>query len=637
MRIRKMAAGFMMACLLFQMPQMQTFTYAAVESDGGTADIQLQGKVLKNNMSVTVIVYDAKTWDVIPHANVALQSAKNYAEANREGKVTLTGLVEQQTYDIFISYVGYESQTIRYQCVEDNAEIKVYLNWEKKNSGGGPSGGGAGGNGPSSSKGPGIDESEGQPGEIVPGEDGTIVPGDQPADGNQGQPGTGGQTITGGQTGTNGRPGTEDEETEESGEEGQNGQDQNGGGGAIDRNPTLPETGDGIWKQITEDEIGDSIQSGEPFLIETDQEGVLPLKTDAFSEHDRGLLGENELWARHTEDEGWSLIVVNKEPETETLVVRQAKIPHSIMETARAEGAGVQVIFREGEKDGAAATFPPGFFDKEDTKEKDLSVEYDRDNGEMAMAYSLPAEHSEAGKLVVSENAFTFAGDNGFHIKAKIYNPSDEEDLWYEWQFTADDLKQGEAADADLYIHNDSMDTANAENALKSLSTWRRVQLFSINHHGALPAPASLRIKNLAGFPEQRTVSYLTYNTDAGQRETLFDNVGFDDEGFAVIPRMEHCSSYALVGTIWWWWIALSTATIAALLALIYYFVKQKRKRSVIMNEVWEESKDNVVSGGISETGVINGASAANESTVINNTNEGNGISAGNEHSEEGK
>ena len=60
MRIRKMVAGMMMACLLFQMPQMQALTYGAVESDGGTADIQLQGKVLKNNMSVTVVVYDDK-------------------------------------------------------------------------------------------------------------------------------------------------------------------------------------------------------------------------------------------------------------------------------------------------------------------------------------------------------------------------------------------------------------------------------------------------------------------------------------------------------------------------------------------------------------------------------------------------
>ena len=94
--------------------------------DGGTADIQLQGKVLKNNMSLTVIVYDAKTWDEIPHAKVALQSEKNYAETNYDGKVTLTGLVEQQTYDIFISYVGYESQKISYQCIDDNAEIKVY-------------------------------------------------------------------------------------------------------------------------------------------------------------------------------------------------------------------------------------------------------------------------------------------------------------------------------------------------------------------------------------------------------------------------------------------------------------------------------------------------------------------------------
>ena len=69
MRIRKMVAGMMMACLLFQMPQMQALTYGAVESDGGTADIQLQGKVLKNNMSVTVLVYSEKTKDLIEGAN----------------------------------------------------------------------------------------------------------------------------------------------------------------------------------------------------------------------------------------------------------------------------------------------------------------------------------------------------------------------------------------------------------------------------------------------------------------------------------------------------------------------------------------------------------------------------------------
>ena len=150
MRIRKMVAGMMMACLLFQMPQMQALTYGAVESDGGTADIQLQGKVLKNNMSVTVLVYSEKTKDLIEGATVALQDWSNYTITNKTGKVTLTGLVEQQTYDIFVGCGGYESKLINYLCVEDNVEIKVYLPLDKSGgSGGGPGGGGSGTNGPS--------------------------------------------------------------------------------------------------------------------------------------------------------------------------------------------------------------------------------------------------------------------------------------------------------------------------------------------------------------------------------------------------------------------------------------------------------------------------------------------------------
>lgn len=592
MRIRKMVAGMMMACLLFQMPQMQALTYGAVESDGGTADIQLQGKVLKNNMSVIVTVYDAKTWDTLSHADVALQEVNNYAETNRQGQVTLTGLVEQQTYNIFVSHSGYESKTISYTCIDDNVELKVYLDWEKHSGGGGP--GGAGGNGPSTGKGPGIDTSESQPedtpGDIIPGQDDTTITPGQPTTGNQNPAGT--------------QPGEDDQNTEPTDENNQDEDNQPESPGGIETNPIMPESGDGVWIRITEDEINNSIDSGESLTIEAGEEGVDPLKTGVFSEHDKGLLGDNELWTRYTEEDGWSLIVINEEPKTETLVVRQAQIPHSVMDTAKSKKADVQVIFREGDQDGAAAIFPAGFFEKEDTEGKDLSVEYDKETGAMTMTYSLPGAHSDAGSLVISENAFAFAGEKGFNLKSKIYNPSDDEDLWYEWHFTSEDLKQVEAVDTDLYIHNDSQDIENAENALSSLARWRRVQLFSINYHGPLPAPASLRVKNLAGFPEEKTVSYQTYNTDLGKPETLYTNVGFDSEGFAVIPRMEHCSSYALVGAIWWWWLAAGAAGIAAVLALLYYMIKQKKKRSAIMNEVWVESQEEESTGGIVEEGV---------------------------------
>ena len=594
MRIRKMVAGMMMACLLFQMPQMQALTYGAVESDGGTADIQLQGKVLKNNMSVTVMVRDAKTWDKIANVKVALQDENNFAKTNQNGEVTSIGLVEQQTYDIIISYVGYETKTITYECIEDDARLEVFLDWQKVHSGGGPGGGGSGTSGPSTGKGPGIDTSESQPedtpGDIVPGQDDTTITPGQPTTGNQNPAGT--------------QPGEDDQNTEPTDENNQDEDNQPESPGGIETNPTMPESGDGVWIRITEDEINNSIDSGEPLTIEAGEEGVDPLKTGVFSEHDKGLLGDNELWTRYTEEDGWSLIVINEEPKTETLVVRQAKIPHSVMDTAKSKKADVQVIFREGDKDGAAAIFPAGFFEKEDTEGKDLSVEYDKETGAMTMTYSLPGAHSDAGSLVISENAFAFAGEKGFNLKSKIYNPSDDEDLWYEWHFTSEDLKQVEAVDTDLYIHNDSQDIENAENALSSLARWRRVQLFSINYHGPLPAPASLRVKNLAGFPEEKTVSYQTYNTDLGKPETLYTNVGFDSEGFAVIPRMEHCSSYALVGAIWWWWLAAGAAGIAAVLALLYYMIKQKKKRSAIMNEVWVESQEEESTGGIVEEGV---------------------------------
>lgn len=599
MRIRKMVAGMMMACLLFQMPQMQALTYGAVESDGGTADIQLQGKVLKNNMSVTVVVYDGKDGTLLENATVALDSWSNYALTNKTGKVTLTGLVEQQKYDVYVGCGGYESEIVEYTCIEDNVEIEVYLPLDKSGgSGGGPGGGGSGTNGPSTGKGPGIDTSESQPGGITPGDTGENIPGQDDTTITPGQPTTGNQNPAGTQ------PGEDDQNTEPTDENNQDEDNQPESPGGIETNPAMPESGDGVWIRITEDEINNSIDSGESLTIEAGEEGVDPLKTGVFSEHDKGLLGDNELWTRYTEEDGWSLIVINEEPKTETLVVRQAQIPHSVMDTAKSKKADVQVIFREGDQDGAAAIFPAGFFEKEDTEGKDLSVEYDKETGAMTMTYSLPGAHSDAGSLVISENAFAFAGEKGFNLKSKIYNPSDDEDLWYEWHFTSEDLKQVEAVDTDLYIHNDSQDIENAENALSSLARWRRVQLFSINYHGPLPAPASLRVKNLAGFPEEKTVSYQTYNTDLGKPETLYTNVGFDSEGFAVIPRMEHCSSYALAGAIWWWWLAAGAAGIAAVLALLYYMLKQKKKRSAIMNEVWVESQEEESTGGIVEEGV---------------------------------
>lgn len=664
MRIKKMAAGFIMACLLFQMPQMQNHIYAAVESDGGTADIELQGKVLKNNMSVTVIVYDAKTWDEISHASVALQEERNYALTGQDGKVTLTGLVEQQTYEIFISYVGYESQTISYTCVDDNMELKVYLNWQKQNSGGGPNGGGGGGGG---TVGPGIDPSESQPDRVTPGES---VPGDDDINGGQDGVNGGQNRVDGGQSGTdqNGTGSNSQNETDRSSQDGtgQNGESadgQNGtgdkagtntkdakksdeelhkSGGGIGRNPILPGSGseDDIWTQIKKGDVKKSADTGEALIVKAGAAGGSDLRLTAFNEHDQELLGDNELWARCKNGEDWCLTLINNQPEADALIIRQARVPHSIMETARERNLDVHVIFREGEEGGLEALFPAALFANEDVNEKDLYVEYDQESGGVNMAYCLSGEHSDKKKLTVPEQAFIFAGEKGLNLKARVYNPSDEKDLWYEWTFAPGDLQQMQVADTDLYINNDSRDIESSDNPLSSLAIWRKVQLFTINHHGELPAPATLRIKNLAGFPEDRSVSYRTYNTDTGKVQTLYKDIRFDSESFAVIPRMEHCSSYALAGAIWWWWLALAAVAAVLLLALLYYFMKKKKEKSAIMSAVWEESKDDKET---EDTSHINDAGAANDIETANDTGAANdagvvaGIDQDSENSEEGK
>ena len=134
------------------------------------------------------------------------------------------------------------------------------------------------------------DSSESQPGltpgDIVPGQDDTTITPGQPTTGNQNPAGT--------------QPGEDDQDTEITDENNQGEDSQPESPGGIETNPTMPESGDGVWIRITEDEIDNSINSGEPLTIEAGEEGVDPLKTGVFSEHDKGLLGENELWTRYT-------------------------------------------------------------------------------------------------------------------------------------------------------------------------------------------------------------------------------------------------------------------------------------------------------------------------------------------------
>lgn len=666
MRIKKMAAGFIMACLLFQMPQMQNHIYAAVESDGGTADIELQGKVLKNNMSVTVIVYDHRG-SRLKEATVALQDWSNYTITGKNGEARLEGLLEQQTYDIFVGCGGFESQLISYLCVDDHAEIEVHLVREKSSGGGGGPNGGGGGGG---TVGPGIDPTESQPGDLTPGETEEAVPGGDGTNG--GQNGTGGnsQNGTGGNgqngAGSNGQNGSEDNGQNETSGNGQNEAESNGqngtgdkagtntkdakksdeelhkSGGGIGRNPILPGSGseDDIWTQIKKGDVKKSADTGEALIVKAGAAGGSDLKLTAFNEHDQELLGDNELWARCKNGEDWCLTLINNQPEADALIIRQARVPHSIMETARERNLDVHVIFREGEEGGLEALFPAALFANEDVNEKDLYVEYDQETGGVNMAYCLSGEHSDKKKLTVPEQAFIFAGEKGLNLKARVYNPSDEKDLWYEWTFTPGDLQQMQVADTDLYINNDSRDIESSDNPLSSLAIWRKVQLFTINHHGELPAPATLRIKNLAGFPEGRSVSYRTYNTDTGKVQTLYKDIRFDSESFAVIPRMEHCSSYALAGAIWWWWLALAAVAAVLLLALLYYFMKKKKEKSAIMSAVWEESKDDKET---EDTSHINDAGAANDTETANDTGAANdagvvaGIDQDSENSEEGK
>ena len=104
------------------------------------------------------------------------------------------------------------------------------------------------------------------------------------------------------------------------------------------------------------------------------------------------------------------------------------------------------------------------------------------------------------------------------------------------------------------------------------------MQYLTTAHSGPLPAPASLRIRNLAGFPSGmggnflpgappgRGLSYLTVDGQTGQAVSLYTGLAVGDDGFVTVGRMEHCSPYALAGGMLWQFLAVMLTAAACVL-----------------------------------------------------------------------
>lgn len=511
----------------------------SVLADTGSP-VVLSGEVVSvSNCKVTVTIVDQFS-NPLEGASVTMDG--DTFTTGADGNVEFTGFDLGETHTIEARRSGYSSNSQEYHVVEDEGAVTLML--RKRSSGGG---GGNSGKGSSAAQ----PETGYGPGNPRPPEESA----DQPApDGTAGQP----PSYSGGQE----EPGTSawqvaDQTLPASDENYPQTVKPHENKTPIQGEPIVVTAPLGVGAvQIKDPVVGESIENQAMVTVElTAPDGkTVEVSLPPFTAHDQSLYGSNELWVYSTEN-GAELVI--QVPERQDNRESEVFVPHNYSEAAVQWPADIRVVIQGTDEE---YLLPSGLFNHKTYGRLDFGIEHNYETGETSLLYILKGSHAEHS-LTAPGEAFQYASETGLPLKARIYNPEDQEELWYEWSFHPEQMDGEKIMDTDLYISP----RLPEKDKLGSYLWWRHSQPLSIAHHGPLPGTATLRVRDQFGFRTGEKVDFMTVDASGG-REVLYRNLTFDEDGFVTIGEMTHCSSYALAGNLWWWVIAIPVAMFGLLL-----------------------------------------------------------------------
>lgn len=318
--------------------------------------------------------------------------------------------------------------------------------------------------------------------------------------------------------------------------------------------------------QVPQEVVEESAATGKEIAVKYTgpdgkrHEAVLP----AFSEHDAGLLGGAEVWVEELKGQAYLHLIRDITGESVELLA-----PHNLAQAAQQNELGLRLTFREGENYVYSAELPKALVSAAAAgRQFELGLRYAR--GGASLLFTKGGAHSEAA-LPVPGEGFGFAAQQGMDLTVELYDPERDDELWYQWVFTADALKKAGLRDAgqvqqsyDLFI----TDTPETDDPILERTAGWHSQYVIVAHHGPLPAPAKLRVKNLAGFEEP--VSFWYQDPETGELEAISAGLMPGADGFYAAGELEHCSSYALspgraeaaggLAKNWHWWLLAAAA-----------------------------------------------------------------------------
>ena len=517
--------------------------------------VVLSGEVVSiSDCKVTVTVTDQN--------NSALEGAavtvdKRTLTTGHNGTVEFEGFDLGETHQIEASRIGYSSNSLEYHVTEDEGEVTLMLR-RRSSGGGGNSSKPSSAAKPSGGYGPGNPAPSQEPADqTVPGGTAEQPPSSpvrpETADGS-----TAAVDVPARQTLPSGH-----EENPQAGEAG-------GGQAPVQGQPIHISSPYGVNAvQIQDPVVGESIEKNAMVVVElTAPDGKqVEVSLPPFTDHDKSLYGSSELWVMSGENGVELVIQVPDRPDGKS----EAYVPHNYSEAAVQWPADIRVVIQGTDQE---LLLPSGLFIHETYGRLDFGVEHDIETGAVSLLYTLKGSHAEQS-LTAPKAAFDYASEHKLPLKARIYNPEDQEELWYEWSFAPQNMDRQNAVDTNLYISPELPDGDGLGNYL----WWRHSQPLSITHHGPLPGAATLRIRDQFGFGENEKVDFLTFDEDAG-RDVLYRDLSFDEDGFVTIGEMTHCSSYALTGNLWWWVIAAPAALLVLLLGTVWLVWRKRHEET---------------------------------------------------------
>lgn len=305
----------------------------------------------------------------------------------------------------------------------------------------------------------------------------------------------------------------------------------------------------------------------------------------AFDAHEQEALGGGTLSVIY-QDGRYMLCI--RVPREETEKKSYAGVTHNLVSFVRKENLDVWV-YTEDEPENSFLLTRQDIHDLADD-DLDILVEFDREQEEYALVLEAQtAAHGLTDSAIAPAAAFTLAKEHGLNFIFRIYDTDTGEEPWYEWVFTPEALADVEPADTDLYVRAAPEDS----DPILSMTQGKWCQYIITNHEGALPANAILRVKNLEEFPTTMDMSLIWAN--GSTMETMATGLYPDENGWYQF-KMEHCSSYALIETVyapevtpelqesegefpWFWLLILGGVLLLLILIMVLVLVATRKNK----------------------------------------------------------